>query len=152
VSRANGPTQEATAVTTVNTASAPPSPAAEPTGPTRPRDKKMVNIRLSEALWNRAKASAGERGMTLERWVTDALEAHICGSAKVAGGPVAGVTSAPVGDDGLAWRVAALEAAVDYLAQATGVGFPIDAPVDGAAPGTTPAVAPHTPHDATERD
>jgi hypothetical protein len=143
---------EATAVTTVNTASAPPSPAANPAGPTRPRDKKMVNIRLSEALWNRAKASAGERGMTLERWVTDALEAHICGSAQGAGG----APPAPAGDDGLAWRVAALEAAVDYLAQATGVGFPIDAPVDapvdGAAPGTPPAGAPHTPRDATERD
>ena len=32
-------------------------------------EKKMINVRLSPELWKRAKAAAGERGPTLERWV-----------------------------------------------------------------------------------
>lgn len=93
-----------------------------------PRDKKMINIRLSEALWKRAKASAGERGLTLERWVTDALEAHIHRS--VSGARAGGAPPGTVADQesDLAWRVAALEAAVDYLASAIGMGFPDGVP------------------------
>ena len=88
-------------------------------------EKKMINVRLSPELWKRAKAAAGERGQTLERWVTDALEAHI--SATRGAGP-AGATATP-GANGaemgeLTWRVSALEQAVDYLANQMGAGLP----------------------------
>lgn len=41
----------------------------------------MTNIRLDPALWMRVKAAAGEHGTTLERWVTDALEARLSPTA-----------------------------------------------------------------------
>ncbi len=81
----------------------------------------MINIRLDPALWQRAKAAAGERGTTLERWVTEALEAALArqkaGESNDGAGP-------PVSNADLAWRVAALEQAVDYLASAIGAGLP----------------------------
>lgn len=80
--------------------------------------KKMINVRLNPELWQRAKAAAGAKGLTLERWVTDALEAHLDQDTD-------GSTSE--GSD-LAWRVAALEQAVDYLASTMGAGFP-DRPI-----------------------
>ena len=97
-------------------------------------DKKMINVRLSPELWKRAKAAAGERGQTLERWVTDALEAHIAATRSGAG-PAATTTTAngasEIGD--LAWRVGALEQAVDFLASQLGGGFPgADAATTGA--------------------
>jgi hypothetical protein len=83
--------------------------------------KKMINVRLNPRLWDRAKAAASERGTTLERWVTEALEAHIArqqGRAPVASG------ASSTTESELAWRVSALEQAVDYLAQAMGAGLP----------------------------
>ena len=90
--------------------------------------KKMINVRLDPEVWKRAKAAAGERGQTLERWVTDALEAHV--ALTRSGGPA---TISPPGTDGalgggpvgaaaggelaeLTRRVTELEQAVDYLA------------------------------------
>ena len=88
-------------------------------------EKKMINVRLSPELWKRAKAAAGERGQTLERWVTDALEAHI---AATRGAGPAGPTAAPSANGAemgeLTWRVSALEQAVDYLANQMGAGLP----------------------------
>jgi hypothetical protein len=55
-------------------------------------EKKMTNIRLDPELWARVKAAASERGTTLERWVSDALEAHMHS-------PRSGGASAP----GAAW-------------------------------------------------
>lgn len=112
----------------------------------------MTNIRLDPALWMRVKAAAGEHGTTLERWVSDALEAHLSpatlgrgadptpdgksdpvqsapaamlGSSSATGSAV----TAPNADDGelqaLQWRVEALEATVDYLAGIVGAGFPL---------------------------
>jgi hypothetical protein len=113
--------------------------------------KKMINVRLNPELWNRAKAAAGERGMTLERWVSDALEAHIGAQRGRVAGPVAngapgaaasdatragsaggaGGAGAAVDVNDLAWRVSALEQAVDYLAgQLGGFGKP---PAEAAA-------------------
>lgn len=91
--------------------------------------KKMINVRLNPELWQRAKAAAGARGLTLERWVTDALEAHLDHDAP---------GSTPSEQSDLAWRVAALEQAVDYLASAMGAGFP-DRPVPPRSPTGTPA-------------
>lgn len=88
-------------------------------------DKKMINIRLSPELWNRAKAAAGERGMTLERWVTDALETHIAqqrGGTSENGAASRGGSTVNVIE--LEWRVGALEQAVDHLASQLGGGFP----------------------------
>jgi hypothetical protein len=88
--------------------------------------KKMINVRLSPELWQRAKAAAGARGMTLERWVTDALEAHLVQEPR----------AKAVDEGDLAWRVAALEQAVDYLASAIGAGFPDQSPApNGPASG-----------------
>ena len=100
-------------------------------------DKKMINVRLSPELWKRAKAAAGERGQTLERWVTDALEAHIAATrggppaAAGMGGAAAAAKGAELGD--LTWRVSALEQAVDYLASQMGAGFPAAGAAAGAA-------------------
>ena len=97
-------------------------------------DKKMINVRLNPELWKRAKSAAGERGQTLERWVTDALEAHIAatrGGAPAATGASANGTE--LGD--LNWRVSALEQAIDYLASQIGGGFP------GAAPSAAATAA-----------
>ena len=83
-------------------------------------EKKMVNVRLNPGLWGRAKAAAGHRGITLERWMSEAIEAHldqVGGNASEAGS--AGPTVAD-----LAWRVTALEQAIDYLASSVGVGLP----------------------------
>ena len=89
-------------------------------------EKKMINVRLSPELWKRAKSAAGERGQTLERWVTDALEAHI--AATRGGSTQAGVGAAPAANGvemgELTWRVSALEQAVDYLASQMGAGLP----------------------------
>jgi HicB-like protein involved in pilus formation len=90
-------------------------------------DKKMINVRLSPELWKRAKSAAGERGQTLERWVTDALEAHIAATRGGApgGATAAAATSANGAEMGeLTWRVSALEQAVDYLANQMGAGLP----------------------------
>ena len=91
-------------------------------------DKKMINVRLSPELWKRAKAAAGERGQTLERWVTDALEAHIAatrgGAAAGPAGGTAGAAANGVEMGELTWRVSALEQAVDYLASQMGAGLP----------------------------
>jgi hypothetical protein len=91
----------------------------------------MINVRLNPELWKRAKSAAGERGQTLERWVTDALEAHIAatrGGAPAAAG--ASTNGAELGD--LTWRVSALEQAIDYLASQIGGGFPGAAPAGAA--------------------
>jgi hypothetical protein len=96
-------------------------------------DKKMINVRLSPELWKRAKSAAGERGQTLERWVTDALEAHIAatrGGGASSGAPAAN-GAADLGD--IAWRVSALEQAVDFLAGQLGGGFPAASPAAAAA-------------------
>ena len=89
-------------------------------------EKKMINVRLSPELWKRAKSAAGERGQTLERWVTDALEAHI--AATRGGSATAGLSAAPAANGAemgeLTWRVSALEQAVDYLASQMGAGLP----------------------------
>ncbi len=87
-------------------------------------EKKMINVRLNPELWNRAKAAAGERGQTLERWVTDALDAHI--TATRSGGADGAGTEGDVGPvvADLTWRVGALEQAVDHLASQLGGGFP----------------------------
>ena len=96
-------------------------------------EKKMINVRLSPELWKRAKAAAGERGQTLERWVTDALEAHIAATrggaaASPSGGAGASANGAEMGE--LTWRVSALEQAVDYLASQMGAGLPAAAATD----------------------
>jgi hypothetical protein len=94
----------------------------------------MINVRLNPELWKRAKSAAGERGQTLERWVTDALEAHI---AATRGGAAAAPVSANGADLGdLTWRVSALEQAIDYLASQIGGGFP-SAATPGAADAAT---------------
>ena len=78
----------------------------------------MINVRLDPQVWARAKACASERGTTLERWVTEALEAHVARQRRgTAAGADAGATSAAgSAESDLAWRVAALEQAVDHLA------------------------------------
>jgi hypothetical protein len=83
--------------------------------------KKMINVRLNPRLWDRAKAAASERGTTLERWVTEALEAHI---ARQQGRGLGTPGTSSAAESELAWRVSALEQAVDYLAQAMGAGLP----------------------------
>jgi hypothetical protein len=111
-------------------------------------EKKMTNIRLDPALWARVKLAAGERGITLERWVTEALETYLGHQPSVAtearGGPSTGeggeATARRGPADGTAegklrdlhWRVEALEAAVDYLAGVIGVGFPLGSMSGGA--------------------
>ena len=88
-------------------------------------EKKMINVRLNPELWNRVKAAAGERGMTLERWVTGALEAHIAAQRGAQSNPPGSAAGGAAVDHGdLAWRVSALEQAVDYLASQIGAGFP----------------------------
>ena len=91
-------------------------------------EKKMINVRLSPELWKRAKAAAGERGQTLERWVTDALEAHIAATrGGTSAGAAQGAAAAPANGaemGELTWRVSALEQAVDYLASQMGAGLP----------------------------
>ncbi len=83
-------------------------------------EKKMVNVRLNPGLWGRAKAAAGHRGITLERWMSEAIEAHL---DRVDHTPSeAGSTGPTVAD--LAWRVAALEQAIDYLVSCMGAGLP----------------------------
>ena len=94
-------------------------------------EKKMINVRLSPELWKRAKAAAGERGQTLERWVTDALEAHIAATRGGAAAPPGGAPAAAAANGAelgeLTWRVSALEQAVDYLASQMGAGLPAGA-------------------------
>jgi hypothetical protein len=86
----------------------------------------MINVRLNPELWKRAKSAAGERGQTLERWVTDALEAHIAATRGAAGATSpASTNGTELGD--LAWRVSALEQAIDYLATQMGAGLPTSA-------------------------
>jgi hypothetical protein len=104
-------------------------------------EKKMTNIRLDPDLWARVKAAAGQRGTTLERWVTEALEGQLQRGAP-AGGPLpgggapadgwpragqdAGGRAAPADAlQALHWRIEALEQAVDYLAGVVGAGFPL---------------------------
>ncbi len=83
-------------------------------------EKKMVNVRLNPGLWGRAKASAGHRGITLERWMSEAIEAHL---DHVGDGASESASTGPTVAD-LAWRVAALEQAIDYLASSVGAGLP----------------------------
>ena len=95
----------------------------------------MTNIRLDPALWARVKAAAGERGTTLERWVSEALERHLARGAQPAradGTPGPGPSRHAQPQDGappadalqaLHWRVEALEQAVDFLANEVGAGF-----------------------------
>lgn len=110
----------------------------------------MTNIRLDPALWTRVKAAAGEHGTTLERWVSDALEARLSpatarrGANARRGGESGPLPSAQesaqesamegsspsrnAGDgelQALQWRVEALETTVDYLAGIVGAGFPL---------------------------
>ena len=80
----------------------------------------MVNVRLNPVLWGRAKADAGRRGITLERWMAEAIEAHL--DREEANVPDGGAQ----GNQSLEWRVAALEEAVDYLATSIGAGLPGD--------------------------
>ena len=80
----------------------------------------MVNVRLNPGLWGRAKAAAGHRGITLERWMSEAIEAHL--DHVDLGASQAGSTGPTVAD--LAWRVAALEQAIDYLASSMGASLP----------------------------
>jgi hypothetical protein len=110
-------------------------------------EKKMTNIRLDPDLWARVKAVASQRGMTLERWVSDALEAHLQPDPASGGAAPDGIArrtinagaegGSPGHDDtsgdgqapgaetqALHWRVEALEAAVDYLASVVGSDFP----------------------------
>jgi len=35
--------------------------------------KKMVNIRMEDTIWRRAKAAAAAQGMTLQSWLTQAI-------------------------------------------------------------------------------
>jgi hypothetical protein len=106
-------------------------------------EKKMTNIRLDPALWARVKAAAGQQGTTLERWVTQALEAHLRRDAGQVPPPGAGTTTdgARTGQpadaiQALHWRVEALEQAVDYLAGVAGAGL---APAGGPGqPGSGP--------------
>lgn len=88
----------------------------------------MVNVRLNPVLWGRAKADAGRRGITLERWMAEAIESHLDREA----------ASSAEGDapanQSLEWRVAALEEAVDYLASSMGAGLPGDRSGDRQAP------------------
>ena len=90
----------------------------------------MTNIRLDPGLWARVKAAAGQQGTTLERWVTQALEAHLQQDAGRVVPP--GAEAAPDGAgrgapadaiQALHWRVEALEQAVDYLARVAGAGL-----------------------------
>jgi hypothetical protein len=89
----------------------------------------MVNVRLSERLWNQAKAAASQRGMTLENWVTEALTAHV----QRDGGQAGEATSDAMAS--LAWRVSALEETIDYLAKSVGASLPGATPRGGAGAG-----------------
>ncbi len=111
-------------------------------------DKKMTNIRLDPVLWARVKGAAGQRGITLERWVSEALEAQLYRGASAGAEPAAENGSPPPAPTGtgapdapdapadplraLHWRVEALEQAVDYLAGVVGAGFPLGAGEPGA--------------------
>ncbi len=77
--------------------------------------KKMINVRLDPEVWKRAKAAAGERGQTLERWVTEALEAHIA-VTRAGGAALAANGAGAIDLAELTRRVTELEQAVDYLA------------------------------------
>lgn len=69
-------------------------------------------------LWGRAKADAGRRGITLERWMAEAIEGHLEGDSEARTG------GSSAADQSLEWRVKALEEAVDYLASSMGAGLP----------------------------
>jgi hypothetical protein len=124
-------------------------------------DKKMTNIRLDPVLWARVKGAAGQRGITLERWVSEALEAQLYRGGSAATEPAAPPAAAengapppaPGGADAAApadplralhWRVEALEQAVDYLAGVVGAGFPLSAG-EAAAGGRPAAGGPEKP-------
>ena len=81
-------------------------------------NKKMVNVRLNPVLWSRAKADAGRRGITLERWMAEAIDAHLERDA------ADHADRGALTSHSLEWRVAALEEAVDYLASSVGAGLP----------------------------
>ena len=88
----------------------------------------MVNVRLNPVLWGRAKADAGRRGITLERWMAEAIETHLdreAANSADGDGPA---------NQSLEWRVAALEEAVDYLASSMGAGLPGDRSGDRQSP------------------
>ena len=91
----------------------------------------MINVRLDPRLWARAKVAAGQRGITLERWVTEALEAHLAHQPRV---PHFDSTDLdwPAPSE-LARRVAALEEAVEQLVQAIGAGL-VEEPAAGFGP------------------
>lgn len=91
-------------------------------------EKKMVNVRLNPVLWGRAKADAGRRGITLERWMAEAIEFDLDRERAITSD--GGVPA----NKGLEWRVAALEEAVDYLASTMGAGLPGDRSGDRQAP------------------
>lgn len=88
----------------------------------------MVNVRLNPVLWGRAKADAGRRGITLERWMAEAIETHLDREA------AASADGDAPAHQSLEWRVAALEEAVDYLASSMGAGLPGDRSGDRSAP------------------
>lgn len=117
----------------------------------------MTNIRLDPALWTRVKSAANERGTTLERWVAEALEAHLQTAPSWSGhapavqderAPDRTIAPTAKASDGLPetpearadelqalrWRVQALEAAVDYLAGVVGAGFPPGSSRKGSQP------------------
>ena len=91
----------------------------------------MINVRLDPRLWTRAKVAAGQRGITLERWVTEALEAHLAHQPQVRV-PDASDLGSPAPSE-LARRVASLEEAVEQLAQAIGAAL-VDEPAVGLGP------------------
>lgn len=78
----------------------------------------MVNVRLNPSLWGKAKSDAGRRGITLERWMSEAIAAHL--ARESAADTVATTENGPT----LEWRIAALEEAVDYLASSIGASLP----------------------------
>ena len=100
----------------------------------------MINVRLDPQLWVRVKGAAGERGITLERWVAEALDAHIALQQRGRGAqPAAAGADLPLTD--LARRVAALEWAVDHLARAIDADLPDGPAAESEAAGSAAAAA-----------
>src|SRR5215212_1821080 len=93
----------------------------------------MINVRLDPRLWARVKVVAGQRGITLERWVAEALDAHLAQHQERGSQPAIAGAEGPLTE--LARRVAALEWAVDHLAQAIAADMPAASAAGGEGPG-----------------